>query len=140
MGRDGRGTPGRYVPKDHNPKLRLADLLRRRRTTLTAFVAELGFTTHAALEIWCKRMGVTAPTHDEFITAIPRAEQVNSAQEGVVVLEAPPVLDEASGELIDPDAPAFPGLEVVTGAAAEEAPEATQKKTRKKKESQPTET
>ena len=145
MSRDGRGTPGRIILKDHTPRLKLADLLRRRRTTLGAFVKELGFTTHAGLAIWCKRMGVTPPTHEEFVVAYPAAEKVNSPMEGVVVLEPPPVVDAESGQSIDPEAPVLTGVEVqvVTDTVAvEEAQEllaVTQKKTRKKKESQPTE-
>lgn len=129
---------------DHQPRLKLADLLRRRRTTLSAFVAELGVTTHASLAIWCKRMGVVPPTHEEFVIALPLAEKVNSAQEGVIVLEPPPVVDAETGMPIDPDAPVLPGVEVLTDAPAETAVEGPsdvpQKKTRRKKESQPTET
>ncbi len=138
MGRDVRGTPGRIVLKDHQPKLTLANLLRRRRTTLSHFVAELGVTTHASLEIWCKRMGVVAPTAAEFCVAFPAASRVNSAQEGVIVLEAPPVIDEATGNVIDPDAPVVPGIEVVT-TAVEPPTEAAQKKIRRKKDNQSTE-
>lgn len=112
MSRDGRGTPGRVALKTSAPKLKLADLLRRRRTTLTAFVNELGVTTHAGLAHWCVRMGVLPPSYEDFIAIFPPAERVNSAQEGVVVLNAPAVIDEATGYDIDPEAPVFQGVEV----------------------------
>jgi len=104
MAREGRGTPGRVVLKNQ-PKLTLAHLLRRRKTTLAKFVTELGVTTHGGLQQWCDRMGVVAPTAEEFVHAFPAAAKVNSAREGVVVLEAPPVIDEPTGTPIDPDAP-----------------------------------
>lgn len=141
MGRDGRGTPGRTPKKDHTPRLRLADLLRRRRTTLTTFVGSLGVTTHAALAIWCDRMGVIPPTQEEFDVSFPLSSRVNSAKEGVIVLQAPPVIDEFTGNEIDPEAPVEPpGILVVIDSApqvaVEKDTEASQKKPRKKKEGQ----
>jgi len=63
----------------------------------------------------CGRLGVMAPTQEEFDAARPITERVNSPQEGVIVLEAPPVIDEISGKEIDPEAPvAAPGVVVVT--------------------------
>lgn len=141
MARDGRGNPGRIILKNQ-PRLTLANVLRRRRTTLKAFVEELGFTTFAALSNWCDRMGIAAPTQAEFETLFPT--RVNSPMEGVVVLEAPPVVDELSGQQIDPDAPVVePGIEVVTSprnalvqieSGPEEASKGTQKKRGAKKE------
>ena len=115
MSRERRGTPGRIVSKVIEPRLRLADVLRRRKTTLRAFIDSLGLTTYGALDIMCGRLGVMAPTQEEFDAARPITERVNSPQEGVIVLEAPPVIDEISGKEIDPDAPiAVPGVVVVT--------------------------
>ena len=127
MARDGRGNPGRIVLKNQ-PSLTLANVLRRRRTTLKAFVQELGLTTHGALTIWCDRMGIDAPTAEAFAAAFPT--RVNSPTEGVVVLEAPPVVEESTGRILEVDeAPA-----VVDGT-----PEGTQKKRRSKKDDQPNE-
>lgn len=78
-------------------------------------------------------MGIAPPAQEEFDTLFPPLK-VNSPQEGVVVLEPPPVVDEQSGQVIDPDGPVEPGLEVVTGPS-----EPSQKKKRAKKESQPDE-
>jgi hypothetical protein len=147
MIRDGRGNPGRIVLKNQ-PRITLANVLRRRRTTLKDFVTELGFTTFAALSNWCDRMGIAAPEQAEFDALFPT--KVNSPMEGVVVLSAPPVIDEASGREIDPDAPIVePGIDVVTGIGSalydssasdgskEEVTDGPQKKRRSKKEGQP---
>jgi hypothetical protein len=112
MNRDGRGVPGRYVPK-HQPRLKLSDLLRRRKTTLKQMLLDRGISTHQALVTWCDRIGVVPPTEEEFKAAWPTP--VNSPQEGVVVLEPPPVIDEHTGHQIDPDAPVEqPGVLVLT--------------------------
>lgn len=132
MSRDGRGNPGRIILKNQ-PRLRLADVIRRRRTTLKSLVNDLGVSTYAGLSNWCHRMGVAPPSQEEFEAIFPPA-QVNSPQEGVIVLEPPPVVDELSGRTIDPEAPVEPTIEVVTGPT-----EPLQKKRRVKKESQPDE-
>lgn len=132
MSRDGRGNPGRIVLKNQ-PRLRLADVLRRRKSNLKALVTELGVATYSGLVNWCDRMGIVPPDQSEFDVHFPPLK-VNSPQEGVVVLEAPPVLDEQSGQAIDPEAPVEPGVEVVIGPSDQ-----PQKKRRAKKESQPDE-
>lgn len=139
MSRDGRGKPGRIILKNQ-PSLTLTNVLRRRRTTLKELVNDLGVSTYAGLQRWCDRMGIVAPSQDEFDKVIPPSVRVNSPMEGVIVLEAPPVLDEISGRVIDPDAPVLqPGVEVVTDlpATVESLSEAAQKKRRPKKDSQP---
>lgn len=130
MARDGRGNPGRIVLKNQ-PSLTLANVLRRRRTTLKAFVQELGLTTYGALKIWCDRMGIDAPSIDDFATAFP--VRVNSPTEGVVVLEALPVIEESTGRILDVDA-VMPYTEQPV-----ETTEGTQKKRRSKKDDQPNE-
>lgn len=128
MKRDGRGNPGRIVLKNV-PRLRLVDVLRRRRTTLKALVAELGLTTYSGLEIWCGRMGIVAPPEADFNLIFPPAPaaRVNSPREGVIVLEAPPVIAEATGREL-PEPPS-------EGAC--EPSEPSQKKRRARKDGQP---
>ena len=111
--RDGRGNPGRNASK-HTVKLLLSDVLRRRKTTLRTFTDSFGLTTYAGLDIMCARMGVVTPTKEEFDVARPPTEQVNNPQEGVVVLEAPPVIDEITGNKIDPEGPVVSDVIVVT--------------------------
>ncbi len=88
MSRDGRGHPGRYVPKNL-PKLKLIDVLKRRKTSLRQFLTEFSITTYGGLFDQCQRMGIVAPTQQQFDDVVPPMTHVNSPQEGVVVLEAP---------------------------------------------------
>lgn len=112
----------------NQPTLHLADVLRRRRTTLKSLIAELGITTHGGLEAWCVRMGLVGPTLKEFEEIVPPTFKVNSLQEGVVVLEAPIVVAESDGRVLDVD-PSFGSFEF-----PEEALEGTQKKRKQKKD------
>ena len=133
------------------PKLKLSDLLRRRKMTLRALLDEFGITTYGGLLVRCERMGCAPPTEAEFKVAYPD-KPVNSPQEGVVVLEPPPVIDDISGRKIDPEAPVAPEVKVITdkplgqlltrdelvdetdSAPSGEPTEPPQKKPRKKKE------
>jgi len=112
MQRDGRGTPGLYEPK-HQPRLKLSDMIRRRKTTLKQMLADRGISTYGALTHWCNRIGVVPPTEAEFKAVMP--VPVNSPQEGVIVLEAPLFTEEQTGREIDPEAPVEqPGVAVLT--------------------------
>ena len=128
------------------PRLKLSDLLRRRKMTLRALLDEFGITTYEGLVRRCERMGCAPPTEAEFKVAYPDPP-VNSPQEGVVVLEPPPVIDDISGRKIDPDAPVVPEVKVITEPlgqllpndvvnedAAGEPTDPPQKKPRRKKE------
>jgi len=91
----------------------LSDLLRRRKMSLKQMLTEHGISAYETLVIRCQRMGVLPPTEAEFRAVVPHP--VNSAQEGVVVLEPPPVVDEMTGRRIDPEAPVeLPGIVVLT--------------------------
>lgn len=141
MNRDGRGHPGRYTPKNL-PRLKLTDLLRRRRMGLKQLLTELGITTYEGLCIRCARLGVVSPTIDEFEVVIPPMMQVNSPQEGVIVLEPVPVIAEATGRQLRPGL-----VHLNEGVEGPENPltgpsgslEMSPKKSRKKKEGAPTE-
>lgn len=126
MSRDGRGNPGRIVLKNV-PRLRLVDVVRRRRTTLKALIDELGLTTYTGLDIWCARMGIVPPPEADFNLLFPPETRVNSPREGVIVLEAPPVIAESTGRELP--AAASDGLL--------EPPEPSQKKRRPRKDDQP---
>lgn len=80
------------------PRLKLEDLLRRRKTTLAKHMKEFGITTYEGLLERCSRMGVEPPSQQQFLSVAPTV--VNNPQEGVVVLEAPPVIEEASGKKV----------------------------------------
>ncbi len=82
------------------PKLRLGDLLRRRKMALRQFLDEHGLTTYEGLVIRCDKLGVQPPDETEFKAACP-ASPVNNPTEGVVVLEPPPVIDGNTGRTIE---------------------------------------
>ena len=135
MARDGRGNPGRIILKNQ-PALRLVDVLRRRRSTLRKLLDDLGVSTYSGLVNWCSRMGIAPVTPAEFEVVIPSTLKVNNPQEGVIVLEAPVVIAEQTGNVIqvgDPmiDAEIFAALD-----AGDEPTEGGQKKRRSKKDSQ----
>ena len=132
------------------PKLKLGDLLRRRKMSLRQLLDEFGLTTYEGLVIRCTRMGVLPPTEADFKVAFPIGP-VNSPTEGVIVVEAPPVIDDITGRKIDPEAPAVPEVRVITEPLGQlltsvqttgevdvappgEPTEPPQKKLRKKKE------
>lgn len=127
------------------PRLKLADLLRRRKMSLPQLLSGFGITTYAGLVNHCNRIGVLPPSESEFKVASPNPP-VNNPQEGVVVLGPLPeyYVDEISGKRIDPAAPVLPEVKVVTDIviAADDTdvvpyltvPEGPQKKSRRRKE------
>lgn len=73
------------------PKLKLQDLLRRRKMTLVTLLEEFGITTYEGLKIKCDRMGVVPPPETDFTEALPvKGHEVNNPQDGVIVVEALP--------------------------------------------------
>lgn len=53
------------------------------------FIDDLGISAHPTLCEWCARFGMTPPTLEEFVAAVPSlpSELVSSPQEGIVVIE-----------------------------------------------------
>lgn len=107
--------------------------------SLKQFVDEYGISTYEGLVNRCDRMGVASPSEADFKEAFP-SPPVNNPIEGVVVVEAPVVIDELTGREIDPEAPVFePTVEVITAAVEQsreevvEPTDASQKRQRKKK-------
>ncbi len=98
----------------NQPRLKLTDVLKRRKSTLKQFIDEHGITTLGGLNEACHRLGVAGPTEDEFHAVVPRTPAVSNPQEGVVVVDPLPIVDEATGRQIDVDAPVHPKVEVVT--------------------------
>ena len=112
------------------PRLKLGDLLRRRKMSLKTFMDEFGVTTYEALTFRCKRLGVQAPEESEFKAL--NMPMVSDPSEGVIVLAAPIEIDEPQkirNGLVQ--------LERVTTSESVTS-EVTQKKTKKKKEDLPT--
>ena len=70
------------------PKLKLGDLLRRKKMTLKHFLHEFGITTYEGMLTRCQRMGVLPAEESEFKACFkPGLPEVNNPLEGVVVLE-----------------------------------------------------
>ncbi len=68
------------------PKLKLVELLRRRKMSLRQLLDEFGITTYDGLLARCHRLGVMPPDESEFKLAMPNT-QVNNPSEGVVVFD-----------------------------------------------------
>lgn len=79
---------GRFKLCFQQPKLRLQDLLRKRKRTFEDWLTESGVSTYVELKRWCARVGVGPPSEDEWHKLKP--VQVSSPPDGVVVLEPPP--------------------------------------------------
>lgn len=73
------------------PQLTLADVLRRRKSTLAAFVKESSVQSYAGLVELCHNLGMAPPPEDEYMKLNPRP--VTSQQDGIVVIE-PVVTDD----------------------------------------------
>lgn len=83
------------------PPIKLTDLLKKRRTNLKDFLKNSGITTFVTLQQKCSKMGVSAPSEEDFKKAIG-GKLVTSPQEGMLVLE-PPQLVKDSGEKVKVD-------------------------------------
>ena len=109
---------------------------------LKQFIDEYGISTYEGLMNRCDRMGVASPSEADFKEAFP-SPPVNNPIEGVVVVEAPIVIDEISGREIDPEAPVLePTVEVITTVEQPreevlEPTDASQKRQRRKKKDIP---
>lgn len=116
------------------PRLKLGDLLRRRKMSLKTFMDEFGVTTYEALTFRCKRLGVQEPEESEFNAL--NMPLVSDPSEGVIVLSAPLEASEphrSRNELVH-----VPTPEVLELPEQEPVPlEGTQKKSKKKKEDLP---
>jgi hypothetical protein len=83
------------------PSIRLADLLRKRKTNLKKFLSSSGIVAYVTLIQKCEKMGVSPPTEEEFKAAV--GPVASSPQEGVVVLDPPSLVKDSTGEKIAVD-------------------------------------
>jgi hypothetical protein len=79
--------------------IKLENLLRRRKTTLSKFLQERGITTYQALESVCSRLGVVTPSLEAFNLCIP--SYVSDPTDGVIVVPPLDIVNEATGEKED---------------------------------------
>ena len=93
----GRGKLMGIVKLKNLPGLRLTDLLRRKKTTLTKFMNDFGISTYEGLKERCERIGVSTPSKEQFESVMPK--HISSPTEGVLVLEPLPEQEkEAAAE------------------------------------------
>ena len=85
--------------KSTEPSIKLLDLLRRRRITLKKFISDFGINSYESLKLRCERMGVVPPAEFKF-NEVKGEEFVNSPTDGILVLEAPKIFKEKTGEEI----------------------------------------
>ena len=83
------------------PPIRLVDLLKKRKTNLKQFLGTYGIVAYSTLLQKCDSMGVSPPSEEEFKEVV--GVNVSSPQEGVVVLDPPPLLKELTGQNIPVD-------------------------------------
>lgn len=117
----------RRVPPDNTPKITLTNVLKRRKMNLAAYVKESGIASYGALLESCKRIGVIPPSEADYDKVA--AEDVSIPTEGIVVMPAPPVIAESTGQTFEPEpdlqlepAPILDPIEDDPLAAAEPTP------------------
>lgn len=83
--------------KNASTALKLTDVLRKKKISLDKFIKDFGINSYESLKMRCERMGVVPPAESKF-NEIKGGEFVNSPTEGILVLEAPKVINEKTGE------------------------------------------
>jgi hypothetical protein len=83
------------------PPIKLVDLLKKRKTNLKDFLKNVGIVSYQTMLTKCSKMGVAAPSEEEFFEALGGRMNYSSPQEGLVVLESPvaeeiPAVEEKS--------------------------------------------
>lgn len=86
--------------KNTAPSIGLLDILRKRRISFKKFILDFGINSYESLKLRCERMGVVPPVESKFNEA-KGSEFVNSPTDGILVLEAPKVINEKTGEEIN---------------------------------------
>jgi len=72
-------------------KVKLIDILTKRKKTLKMFLKEMGIVTFESLKMRCNNMGVLPPSQKEYDDAMgnPVIPEISSPTEGIVVLSVP---------------------------------------------------
>jgi hypothetical protein len=81
------------------PELPLENLLKRRKTTLAAFIEVNHITTYEELCTKCDRLGVLVPAKEKYASLFPEPPVRSVPTEGIVVVEFEPmpVVSERTG-------------------------------------------
>ena len=80
-------------------KIKLVEVIKRRKLTLKMFINEFGITTYNQLLEKCNDLGVQPPTVEEFNVALPN--KVTDINEGILVLESPKFINDLGEEYTD---------------------------------------
>lgn len=112
-------------------KINLADLLRRRKSTLEKFLDETGIVTYALLKQRCTSIGVIPPTEEYFMQTKgnPATHEISSPTEGIIVINP---LPEITDENIDEDI-SEPSLEDNADNAMDDSIVSLEQQSQKKK-------
>jgi hypothetical protein len=86
----------------------LEKMLKRRKMSLATFLTEQGISTYESLRARCATIGIVPPSEEEFLQV--SGPIVSNPQEGVVILEPIPIINDATGreaeEIAPPPTPA----------------------------------
>lgn len=83
--------------KNATTTIKLSDLLRKRKMTLSKFINEFGLLSYESLCARCERIGVAPPSVDLYNKA-KGDEIVSSPTDGIIVLDFPKIIKEKTGE------------------------------------------
>lgn len=77
-------------------KIKLIEVIKRRKLTLKMFINEFGITTYNQLLDKCDDLGVQPPTLEEYNVAMP--SHVTDINEGIIVLESPKIINDLGND------------------------------------------
>jgi len=115
----------------------LFDLLKKRKITLSKFTKDFGITAYVTLAKKCESIGVTPPTEEQFHAALGGV--FSSPQEGIVVLDPPPLTKDDGQKIAVDDFLHSEPLQVEVVPTPPEEENQTSYQYRKKKRKQDTE-
>jgi hypothetical protein len=85
--------------KNATTAIKLSDLLRKRKITLSKFIVDFGLHSYESLKTRCERIGVAPPDIETYKKA-KGSDVINSPTDGIIVLDFPKIIDEKTGEEI----------------------------------------
>jgi hypothetical protein len=82
----------------------LEKMLKRRKMSLATFLTEQGISTYESLRSRCATIGIVPPSEEEYLRV--SGPIVSNPQEGVVILEPIPIINDSTGKETEEIAPA----------------------------------
>ena len=83
--------------KNATTAIKLSDLLRKRKITLSKFIVDFGLHSYESLKTRCERIGVAPPDTETYKKA-KGSDVINSPTDGIIVLDFPKIIAEKTGE------------------------------------------